>query len=208
MTGTAHRSPYAAIPRAALAVAMAAALAGCAEQLGGDADSAEPDHSDASGDGSATAFGPGEREPAPEVSGETLDGAPVGLDDYAGEVLVVNFWASWCSPCRAEMPVLMKVYTEYRDQGLEFLGVNIKDDRTAAKAFERNLGVTYPSIYDQPGAVPQAFADTVPPQAIPSTVVIDREGDIAARVIGATTYDQLTGLVEPVLAEGGAPQAR
>ncbi|HIY41218.1 MAG TPA: TlpA family protein disulfide reductase, partial [Candidatus Nocardiopsis merdipullorum] len=67
--------------------------------------------------------------------------------------------------------------------------------------FERNLEMSYPSIYDQPGEVPLAFRDTVPPRAIPSTIVIDRQGDIAARVVGEVTYLQLTDLVEPVLVE-------
>ncbi|MCK9872341.1 TlpA family protein disulfide reductase [Nocardiopsis dassonvillei] len=125
----------------------------------------------------------------------------MNLEDYLGDVLVLNIWASWCAPCRTEIPVLKEVYAEHQESGLEFLGINIKDDRTAARAFVRNLGISYPSIYDQPGVVPQAFRDTVPPRAIPSTIVIDHEGRIAARVIGETTYNQLTDLVEPVLNE-------
>ena len=153
------------------------------------------------GDGTETVFPPGERLPAPDVSGETLDGDPVSLSDYRGDVLVINIWASWCAPCRTEIPVLKEVYSDHTDEGLAFLGVNIKDNRTAALAFERNLEMSYPSIYDQPGEVLLAFRDTVPPRAIPSTIVIDRQGDIAARVVGEVTYLQLTDLVEPVLVE-------
>nr|WP_242677477.1 TlpA disulfide reductase family protein [Streptomonospora litoralis] len=159
------------------------------------------------GDGSSTAFDPGERVAAPEVSGETLGGDAVSLADYRGEVLVLNFWASWCGPCRSEVPVLNEVYAENKDAGVAFLGVNIKDNATAAKAFEENQDVEYPSLYDQPGRVPQAFRDTVPPAAIPSTLVIDRQGRIAARVIGETSYNELSGLVEDVVAEKGGSAA-
>lgn len=113
----------------------------------------------------------------------------------------MNFWASWCAPCRAETPVLNEVSAEHADEGVRFLGVNIKDNLTSAQAFERNNEVGYPSLYDQPGEIPQAFRDTVPPQAIPSTLVIDRQGRIAARVIGATDYRELTDLVGTVAAE-------
>lgn len=187
--------------RTLAALFLAGALAGCE---GVDVQSTGADTRYVEGEGSSTAFTPQDREPAPEVSGETLDGEPISLADFSGDVVVINFWASWCAPCRAEKPVLDEVYTEYADDGLEFLGVNIKDNRTAAQSFEANFELAYPSIYDQPGEVPQAFRDTVPPQAIPSTLVIDREGRIAARVIGQTDYTTLTELVEPVVAEGGA----
>ncbi|WP_067971435.1 TlpA family protein disulfide reductase [Nocardiopsis trehalosi] len=198
-TGAADRSRR--VRAAAALAALAFLAAGCAGGL--ESSNGATDSRFVEGDGSSTAFAPGDRAAAPDVSGETLDGDPVRLADYEGSVLVINFWASWCGPCRAETPVLEEVYTEHKDDGLEFLGVNIKDNATAARAFEDNQGATYPSLYDQPGEVPQAFRDTVPPAAIPSTLVLDREGRIAARVIGETTYNQLTDLVEPVVAEGG-----
>ncbi|MEY9215096.1 TlpA family protein disulfide reductase [Thermobifida halotolerans] len=192
----------AAVLRGVAAAATLVALAGCAGGAGGvDSGAAGEDDRYISGDGTSTLFEPGEREAAPEVEGETLDGDPVSLADYSGDVVVVNFWASWCAPCRAETPVLNEVSAENEDEGVRFLGINIKDNRTAAQAFERNQEVGYPSLYDQPGEVPQAFRDTVPPQAIPSTLVIDRQGRIAARVIGATTYNELTELVDTVTAE-------
>ncbi|MGI5119151.1 TlpA family protein disulfide reductase [Marinactinospora thermotolerans] len=194
-----------AFRRSVAALAAVIALTGCAGQAATDSGSSNDRYVE--GDGSTTAFAPEDRTPAPAVEGETIGGDPVSLDDYEGDVVVVNFWASWCAPCRAETPVLEEVYGEYKDAGLEFLGVNIKDNRTSAEAFERNQEVTYPSLYDQAGEVPQAFRDTVPPQAIPSTLVIDREGRIAARVIGATNYRDLTGLVEPVLDEGAREDA-
>ncbi|MDA2804632.1 TlpA family protein disulfide reductase [Nocardiopsis suaedae] len=189
------------LPAAALAAALLAA--GCANDPAETAASGGEDSRYISGDGTATEFAPGERQDVPEHTGETLDGEEVSFSDYEGGVLVLNVWASWCGPCRSETPVLNEVHGDFEDQGVEFLGVNIKDDRDAAEAFERKQEVAYPSLYDQPGEVPQAFRDTVPPQAIPSTLVIDPEGRIAARVIGETNYDQLTGLVQTVVEEQG-----
>jgi thiol-disulfide isomerase/thioredoxin len=186
--------------RPLLAAACAlAALGGCtAEETqagGGDTRYVE-------GDGSATAFPPDERDEAPEVSGTTLDGDELSVQDFAGDVVVINFWATWCAPCRAEKPVLDEVYSENAEDGLEFLGVNIKDDESAAQRFAEEFHLAYPSLYDQPGEIPQAFRDTVPPQAIPSTLVIDRDGRIAGRVIGQSDYTTLSDLVEPILDEG------
>lgn len=195
--------------RAVAAVSAAAlALSGCAGgtevQTGGE------DDRFISGDGSATVFDAGERDPAPDVEGTTFEDEDLALSDYEGEILVVNVWASWCGPCRSEQPVLDEVHEEYADLGVDFLGVNIKDNRTAAEAYTENKGVAYPSLYDQPGEVPQAFRETVPPRAIPSTLVIDPEGDIAARVIGPTTYGQLTDLLNPIVTEFdlGDPEER
>src|SRR5690606_13623191 len=189
----------AAVLRGVAVVAVLAALVGCAGEV--DTGAASEDDRYISGDGSSTLFPAEEREPAPEVEGETLDGDPVSLADYSGDVVVVNFWASWCAPCRAETPVLNEVSAEHADEGVRFLGVNIKDNLTSAQAFERNNAGGYPSLYDQPGEIPQAFRDTVPPQAIPSTLVIDRQGRIAAWVIGSTDYRELTDLVGTVAAE-------
>ncbi|GAA4931496.1 hypothetical protein GCM10023224_09350 [Streptomonospora halophila] len=190
---------------AAVSLAAGCAQSGTAQSSGGGGESQEDRY--VAGDGSSTAFAPGDREPAPEVSGETLGGEAVSLADYRGDVLVLNFWASWCGPCRSEVPVLNEVHAENKDAGVAFLGVNIKDDRAAAQAFEENQDVEYPSLYDQPGKVAQAFRDTVPPAAIPSTLVVDRQGRIAARVIGETSYNELSELVEPVAAEEGGAAA-
>ena len=197
------------VPRfAATALAAAIALTGCAG--GNEIEAGGEDDRFISGDGSATAFDTAERVDAPEVDGTTLDGDDVSLSDYEGGIVVLNVWASWCGPCRAEQPVLDEVHAEYGDLGVDFLGVNIKDDETAAQAYLANKDVVYPSLYDQPGEVPQAFRDTVPPRAIPSTLVIDPDGRIAARVIGPTTYGQLTDLINPVVVEFdlGDPEER
>lgn len=181
----------------AIVLALSACTGGTEIQGGGEEDRF------ISGDGSATVFETRERETAPDVTGTTFDGDELSLSDYGGEILIINVWASWCAPCRVEQPVLDEVYAEYGDLGVDFLGVNIKDDMTAAQAYTANKDVPYPSLHDQPGEVPQAFRDTVPPRAIPSTLIIDPDGNIAARVIGATTYGQLTSLLNPIVIEFG-----
>ncbi|WP_152486990.1 TlpA family protein disulfide reductase [Nocardiopsis halotolerans] len=198
-TGRRRRS---AVPRlAAAALASVLALTGCAG--GNEIQANNEDQRFIAGDGSATAFEAAERVEAPDVTGTTLGGEEISLSDYEGGIVVLNVWASWCGPCRTEQPVLDEVHTEYADLGVDFLGVNIKDDETAARAYLESKDVAYPSLYDQPGAVPQAFRDTVPPRSIPSTLVIGPEGRIAARVIGPTTYGQLTDLLNPLVVEFG-----
>jgi thiol-disulfide isomerase/thioredoxin len=203
-----RRSRRAAPTTRALALAAALALSGCGG--GNEIQNGGEDERFISGDGSSTVFEGADRVEAPDVSGTTLDGDDLALSDYRGGIVVLNVWASWCGPCRAEQPVLDEVHTEYADLGVDFLGVNIKDDETAARAYSEHQEIPYPSLYDQPGEIPQAFRDTVPPRAIPSTLVIDPEGRIAARVIGPTTYGQLTGLLDPVVVEFdlGDPETR
>lgn len=149
-----------------------------------------------SGDGEITFVDPGKRKPAPELSGEGLDGKQISSADFAGKVLVVNLWGSWCPPCRKEAPALQKASAELADQNVQFLGLLTKDDPAKAKAFNAKLGITYPSIDDSSGRNQAAFADSLASVAIPTTWVIDRNGKVAARVMGEVTDATLRGLVE------------
>jgi thiol-disulfide isomerase/thioredoxin len=153
------------------------------------------------GDGSSQVIEVGQRLAAPEVSGTTLEGEDLSLSEFTGDVVVVNVWGSWCAPCRAEAPILREVYEESKSQGVEFLGLNTRDQDAAALAFEKNFGITYPSLVDTNGELQLAFRNSLPPNAIPSTLVIDRNGQVAARIVGATTYTQLSDLVDEVAAE-------
>ncbi|NKZ02645.1 TlpA family protein disulfide reductase [Actinomadura latina] len=185
---------------AAAAVALCGLLAGCA---GTNAAGSGPDGGDnrfISGDGNVTHYAPAKRKSVQNVTGERLDGKAFALSELKGKVAVVNFWASWCAPCRGEAPSLEQVYTENKAKGVEFVGVNFKDSKANAQAFERKFKVTYPSLFDADGQVTLAFRE-VPPSAIPSTLVLDRQGRVAARIIGATTYSKLNPLVAEIVQE-------
>ncbi|HEY7487939.1 MAG TPA: TlpA disulfide reductase family protein [Streptosporangiaceae bacterium] len=181
----------------ATAAAAATVLAGCAGTQAAQTGPGGGDSRYVAGDGSSKVISAGRRKQAPQARGTTLDGAALDLANLRGKVVVVNFWASWCAPCRGEAPALEQVYRENKAKGVEFVGIDIKDDPEPAKAFARKFKVEYPSIVDQDGQVTLAFRD-VPPNAVPSTLVLDREGRIAARVIGATTYTKLSGLLKQV----------
>ena len=184
----------------ACAVVACAVLAGCA---GTGASQSGPGGSDdrfISGSGTVQEIVPAERKAPPVASGETLDGKKVALTDFRGKVTVVNFWASWCAPCRGEAPSLEQVHAATKGKGVEFLGVAFKDGKANAQAFERRFKVGYPSLFDEDGRITLAFRE-VPPNAIPTTLVLDRQGRVAARVIGATTYSKLNPLVAKILAE-------
>ncbi len=138
---------------------------------------------------------------APAVSGKTLQGEDLALSDFAGDVVVLNVWGSWCAPCRAEAQTLQKLSDKYAKDGVQFVGINTRDDNANAQAFERNFGISYPSLSDTDGRLQLEFHDSLPPSAIPSTLVIDRQGRVAARVLGPVTYSQMTGLIDDVAGE-------
>ncbi|HEX6248513.1 MAG TPA: TlpA disulfide reductase family protein [Nocardioidaceae bacterium] len=176
------------------------ALAGCSNDEVGSTGS----QGFVSGKGIITRLAVDEREKPGDVSGETLEGDPISLEDFAGRTVVVNVWGSWCAPCRAEAPDLVAASEELASDDVQFLGINSRDlDRAAAQAFQRRFEVPYPSIYDQKGQTLLAFRGTLSPNAIPSTVVIDEQGRVAASVIGEVTRATLVGLVEDVMAEEG-----
>jgi thiol-disulfide isomerase/thioredoxin len=141
---------------------------------------------------------PDQRTQLKDVSGELLDGSKYSIAQDRGKVLVVNFWGSWCPPCRAEADDLEKTYQATKPEGVTFLGVNLRDDRDAAVQFERGR-VTYPSIYDFDGKVSLQF--DVTQTSTPATLIIDREGRIAAAIRQATTRTQLEPLVEKIASE-------
>ncbi|TXS50485.1 TlpA family protein disulfide reductase [Streptomyces sp. uw30] len=145
----------------------------------------------------------GKRATAPELSGQTIDGKQLSTADYKGKVLVINVWGSWCPPCRAEAKNFQTVYEDVKGQGVEFVGINTRDTSTTpAKAFEKEFGVSYPSLYDPTGKQMLRFdKGTLNPQAIPSTLVIDRQGRIAARALMPLGEDTLRSMIKPVLAE-------
>jgi peroxiredoxin len=147
--------------------------------------------------------GKGERADAPDLSGKTVDGKQLDVADYKGKIVVINVWGSWCPPCRAEAKNFETVYQDVKGQGVQFVGINTRDTSTSpAKAFEKEFGVSYPSLYDPTGKLMLRFKKgTLNPQAIPSTLIIDRQGKIAARTLQALSEEKLRAMLKPVLAE-------
>jgi thiol-disulfide isomerase/thioredoxin len=156
------------------------------------------------GDGSISVIAAADRVAAPALAGTTVDGKPYDIADDKGKVVVVNVWGSWCPPCRKEAPQLVQAHarlTAAKDKGpaVAFVGIDTRDpSRAAAKAYQRRFGVPYPSVYDPSGTLLLGFADSLPPSAIPSTLVIDARGRVAARVLGGITAATLADLVQQV----------
>jgi thiol-disulfide isomerase/thioredoxin len=142
---------------------------------------------------------PAQRPQLGGVTGELLDGGSYDLAQDRGKVVVVNFWGSWCAPCRAEADDLEQTFQATKAKGVSFVGVDSRDDRDAAKAFLRGRA-TYPSIYDFDGKVALKF--DVTQTSTPATLILDRQGRIAVALRDATTTSQLQPLVEKVAAEG------
>ncbi|MFL6241099.1 MAG: TlpA family protein disulfide reductase [Actinomycetes bacterium] len=149
--------------------------------------------------GTVQLFNVADRVPAPAIEGPTLNGGVVNLRDYAGRVVVLNFWGSWCPPCRAEQAMLNKVYTADYRKGVAFIGVDIQDNKAAARSFLRANAVRYPSIVDEPDSIALTFNPRLPATP-PITVVIDRQGRIAAKILGGAT-GILTSLVDQYAGE-------
>ncbi len=154
-----------------------------------------------SGDGTTTIVAEADRVPAPALTGTTLDGEPFALADHLGEVVVLNVWASWCAPCRAEAADLQAVWAQSEDQGVQFVGLNTRDSEAAAQAFVDRFEITYPNVVDTDGSLQLQFHETLPPQAIPSTLIVDQQGRVAGRAIGEVDRSRLLGMIEPILAE-------
>ena len=176
----------------AIAVAVAGLLAAGAVHLAG------------SGSGGLPVVGQviaaAQRPLAPDISGTTLTGGHLDIPSWRGHTVVLNFWGSWCVPCRKEGPVLARVARETRFLGVRFAGVDIREDPSAGLAFERSYRIPYPSISD-PGDIIAARFGTKAPVATPSTYILDGRGRIVWAWFGATTYSQLelavTGVAGP-----------
>ena len=188
----------------ALLVAVALALAGCtatdplAEQYRSGTGQGY-----ISGDGSYTVIAREDRGEPVDFEGVIESGESVSSEDYRGEVLVVNFWYAACPPCRAEAEDLDEIWRQFEPEGVEFLGVNIYDQAPTALAFAEEFEVTYPSILDvNDASVRLAFAGQVAPNAVPTTLVLDRSGRVAARISGLLSEPStLRAMITDTLAE-------
>lgn len=154
------------------------------------------------GDGTVTEFAVSERPDVSAWSGITESGARLDSSSLEGFVVVMNWWYAACAPCRAEAPDLATLSEEFASQGVQFVGVNVRDTAETALAFDRRFGITFPSVMDQQsGSVSLAFSGVVTPQAVPTTLVINRDGKVASRVLGRIDKSVLRELIETVIEE-------
>ncbi len=185
---------------AATAVALTLSLSACGSSTDASDAGTIEDSGYVAGDGSIVVLPESERVAAPDLEGATLDGGTFRLGDHLGDVVVLNVWASWCAPCRAEAPALAALSTDLESDGVQFVGLDTRDSDVSARAFVDRFGLTYPSVVDRDGRLQLLFSDSLPPQAIPSTVIIDRQGRVAARALGKVSESSLRGMIEPLLA--------
>jgi thiol-disulfide isomerase/thioredoxin len=152
------------------------------------------------GDGTLTVLPADQRPAAPVIEGTTLAGDAWRSDSAGGKVLVYNVWGSWCAPCRAEAPVLVAASMRTADTAV-FVGLNTRDlDKAAPQAFLRAFAVPYVNLYDPNGALLLKFSGQLPPSAIPSTLLVDTKGRIAARIIGEVTEATLVDVITDLAA--------
>lgn len=152
---------------------------------------------------------PEQRRKVTGFSGESLmePGQQIRLSDYAGKVVVLNVWGSWCGPCRHEMPELQRVYDKTKDSGVQLLGIDVRDHaRRAPMDFVNNIGITYPSIYDPPGRTLLAMKG-YPHNIVPSTIVLDRQHRVAAIFLKPLLESDLLPVIRRIAAEGQAGDA-
>lgn len=153
------------------------------------------------GDGSIQEYAPEDRGEPVEFESTLFDGTDIGPETWQGDVTVINFWYAACAPCRVEAPDLAEIHEEYEQEGVQFYGVNTRDTQPTAEAFERRFEIGYPSMEDRGGEVMFAMTDYVPPSAVPTTLVLDEEGRVSARIIGIAEPGNLRALIDTALSE-------
>ena len=181
---------------------IALSLAGCTSDPLADQFRSGDSKNYIAGDGTVTEYDSEQRPAFLPFTGETESGQMLDSKALEGQVVVMNWWYSACAPCRAEAPELQALYEEFKDQGVQFVGVNVRDTAETALAFDRKFDIGFPSIIDaQSGAVSLAFQGVVSPQAVPTTLVIDKQGKVASRILGRIDSSILKTLIETVVAE-------
>ncbi|HEY0806287.1 MAG TPA: TlpA disulfide reductase family protein [Pseudonocardiaceae bacterium] len=177
--------------RALLLVVAAVLLAGCS--VGKDAVVQGSDFTFVSPGGKTEIFYPvAQRQNLPDLSGESLQqpGKQMHVSDFAGDIVVLNLWGQWCGPCRAEAPELSSVYDQTKSRGVRLLGLDLRDERSAALDFVHANQISYPSIFDPAGRVLLAL-NGYPRSTVPSSIVLDRQHRVAAVYLGRITATTL-----------------
>ncbi|PIP15397.1 MAG: hypothetical protein COX46_06010 [bacterium (Candidatus Ratteibacteria) CG23_combo_of_CG06-09_8_20_14_all_48_7] len=133
---------------------------------------------------------------APGFTATLLDGKTISLNSLKGKVIILNFWATWCPPCRKEIPEFIKFYQRYTSQGIELLGISVDDDESSLRQFVQASKINYPVAWDRSGRVSSLYGGI---RSIPTTFVIDRKGVIRKKFVGSLSRDQLIQAVQPYL---------
>lgn len=200
MTTRSRRRTVAGVLGAAL---VASTLLGCSQEQNSIAAQARSGDQKGyvSGDGSVETIAVGDRANPVTMAGELLDGTKWDIASTRGTVLVLNVWGSWCAPCVTEAPDLQKAWKQLQDRQapVQFMGIDFREDAARGAAFQKKAGITYPSLTDEGGLLILDLQGKAP--TVPTTLVLDRKGRIAARVSGPVATSTLTGLVDDVAAE-------
>jgi thiol-disulfide isomerase/thioredoxin len=175
-------------------------LAGCAGGTDAVDQAAGGEFRFVAGTGRGQTIAVADRRAAPAVRGDLLGGGQLDLGSLRGKVVVLNFWASWCGPCRVESPDFARVYRASRASGVEFVGVDVKDGEQQAQAFVANKKIGYPSLFDPNGKVTLRFRE-FPPRGLPYTIVLDRQGRVAAVYLTPLLAEDIEPVVAKLAAE-------
>jgi thiol-disulfide isomerase/thioredoxin len=150
--------------------------------------------------GTAAAFSVKDRKQFPMLSGTTLDGAKLDMNTFKGKVIVVNIWGSWCDPCQAEAPYLEHANEAYRDKGVQFVGIDTRDNTGQAQAFVKDKQISYPNLVDDGNeTLLTKLAGITSLGSVPSTLIIDRNGDLAWRALRPVSYNDVSAALDTVL---------
>ena len=171
-------------------------IAGCSDSQPGTSSGSETNF--VVGDGSIEVVPADQRVAAPDFSLPTLEGGTFALGKQRGKIVVMNVWASWCAPCRKEAPDLQAVWKQADKKSVQFVGLDTRDSTTSAQGFIKNYGITYPQAIDTDGQVQLLFRSTLPAQAIPSTLIVDAQGRVAARILGTASQATLRNVIDAV----------
>lgn len=187
--------------RSAVLLAAAAPLAACGTANDPLSDGVSNQNYIA-GDGSVEVYDEADRGDPVELTGTFYNGEALDSAAWPGQVTVLNFWYAACAPCRVEAPHLAALANAFEDRGVSFYGVNVRDQKATAEAFERTYEIPYPSAPDTDGSILLSLTKYVNPQAVPTTLVLDAEGRVAARILGVAEESTLRALIEDRLSEG------
>lgn len=186
----------------AVTLSLSLSLSGCANDSLAEQYKAGDNKNYIAGDGTVSEFAEANRAEPVAWAGPTESGAILKSDQLSGVVVVMNFWYSGCAPCRAEAPDLVDVNRMFLGKNVQFVGVNVRDSAATALAFDRTFDITWPSVIDaKSGSVLLAFTGIVTPQAVPTTLVIDKKGRVAARILGRIEASTLKAMIQRVVDE-------